>query len=113
MRSAKKAPSPSLLPFRSSFLLPLLAVLNFLHFAVAVSYCRGAVGDRLASLLCGGRFASVRVVVEVGEKDDKGDSVANESPLHPVREWAASVEGVSGVADRHMELDLEMYTHNH
>lgn len=80
---------------------------------MAVSYCRGAIGDRLASLVRRGRFASVRVVVEVGEKDDKGHSIANESPLHPVREWAASVEGVSGVANRHVELDLGMDTHNH
>lgn len=104
--------SPSLLPFRSSFLLPLLVILHFLHFAVTVSYCGGAIGDGLASLLRGRRFATVSVVVEVSEKDDKGDSIANQSPLHPGREWAACVEGVASVADGHMELDLEMYTHD-
>lgn len=79
---------------------------------MAVSYCGGAIGDGLASLLRGRRFASVSVVVEVGEEDDEGDSIADQSPLHPGREWAACVEGVASVADGHMELDLEMCTHN-
>lgn len=105
---------PSLLPFRSSFLLPLPIILHLLHFAMTVSYHRGAVCDGLASLLCGGRFASVSVVVEVGEEDDEGDSIANQSPLHPGREWTACVEGVASMADGHVELDLlnRMYTHN-
>lgn len=110
--NCKASPSPSLLPLRSSFLLPLLVVLLFLHFAVAVRYCGGAIGDGLASLLRGGRFASVRVVVEVGEEDDEGDSITDQSPLHPGREWAACVEGVASVADGHMELDLEKQAHS-
>ncbi len=73
---------------------------------MTVSYHRGAVCDGLASLLCGGRFASVSVVVEVGEEDDEGDSIANQSPLHPGGERAACVEGVASMADGHMELDL-------
>lgn len=101
----KQSPSPSLLLFRSSFLLPLSIILHFLHFAVTVSYHRGAVCDGLASLMWG-RFASVSVVVEVGEEDDEGDSVANQSPLHPEGERAACVEGVAGVPDGHVELDL-------
>lgn len=51
------------------------------------------------------------MVVEVGEEDDEGDGIANQSPLHPGGEWTAGVEGVSSMADGHMELDLEMYTH--
>lgn len=51
------------------------------------------------------------MVVEVGEEDDESDGVTDQSPLHPGGEWAASVEGVSSMADGHMELDLEMYTH--
>lgn len=51
------------------------------------------------------------MVVEVGEEDDESDGVTDQSPLHPGREWAAGVEGVSSMADGHMELDLEMYTH--
>lgn len=77
---------------------------------MTVSYRGGAVGDGLASLLRGRRFASVSVVVEVGEEDDEGDSVADQSPLHPGREWAACVEGVASVADGHVELDLDMET---
>lgn len=74
---------------------------------MAVSYHGGgAVRDGLASLLRGGRFASVSVVVEVGEEDDEGDGVADQSPLHPGGERAAGVEGVAGVADGHVELDL-------
>lgn len=46
------------------------------------------------------------MVVEVGEEDDKGDGVANQSPLHPAGEWTAGVEGVAGVADGYVELDL-------
>lgn len=108
----KASLSPSLLPLRSSFLLPLLVVLLFLHFAVAVRYRRGAIGDGFASLLRGGRFAPVSVVVEVGEEDDEGDGVTDQSPLHPGREWAACVEGVASVANGHMELDLEKHAHN-
>lgn len=103
---AKQIPLHFLLPFRSSFLLPLSIILHFLHFAVTVSYHRGAVCDGLASLMWGGRFASVSVVVEVGKEDDEGDSIANQSPLHPEGERAACVEGVASVADGHMELDL-------
>lgn len=100
---AKLAPLPRLLPFRSSFLLLLPVILHFLHFAMTV---RSAVHDGLASLLRRERFASVSVVVEVGEEDNEGDSVANKSPLHPGGEWAACIEGVAGVADCHVELDL-------
>lgn len=46
-----KRPSPSLLPFRSSFLLSLLTILCLLCVAVAVSYHRVAIGDVLAALL--------------------------------------------------------------
>lgn len=60
----------------------------------------------LASLLREGWFAPVGVVVEVGEEDDEGDGVANQGPLHPAGERAAGVEGVAGVADGHVELDL-------
>lgn len=73
---------------------------------MTVSYRRGAVRHGLASLLRGGRFASVSVVVEVGEEDDEGDGVADQGPLHPGGEWTAGVEGVAGVADGHVELDL-------
>lgn len=106
-----KRPSLSSLPFCSSFLLPLLTILRLLCIAVAVSYRRVAVGDGLATLLLWGRFASVSVVVEIGEKDDESDGIADQSPLHPGGEWTAGVEGVSSVADGYMELDLEMYTH--
>lgn len=75
---------------------------------MAVSYRRVAIGDVLAALLLRGRFAPVSVVVEVGEKDDESDGVTDQSPLHPGGEWAAGVEGVSSMADGHMELDLEM-----
>lgn len=51
------------------------------------------------------------MVVEIGEKDDESDGIADQSPLHPGGEWTAGVEGVSSVADGYMELDLEMYTH--
>ena len=34
----------------------------------------------------------VRVDVEVGEEDDKGGCVANESVVHPLREVAVDVE---------------------
>lgn len=80
-------------------------LLHLLHFAMTVSYHRGAVRRGLDSLLRGG-FASVRVVVEVGEEDDEGYGVANQSPLHPGGELTACVEGVAGVADGHVELDL-------
>lgn len=100
----KQAPLPSLLPFCSSFLLPFSVILHFLHFAMTVSDHRGAVCDGLASFLRG-RFASISVVVEVSEEDDEGDSVADQSPLHPAGERTASVEGVAGVADGHVELD--------
>lgn len=106
-----KRPSPSSLPFCSSFLLPLLTILRLLCVAVAVCYRRAAVGDGLAALLLWGGFASVSVVVEIGEEDDESDGVANQSPLHPGGERTAGVEGVSSVADGYMELDLEMYTH--
>lgn len=48
------------------------------------------------------------MVVKVGEEDDEGDGVTNQSPLHPGRERAATVERVAGVANGHMELDLKM-----
>lgn len=90
--------------------MPLAVLLHLLRFAVTISYRGGAIGNGLASLLRGRRFASVSMVVEVGEEDDEGDSVADQSPLHPGREWATCVEGVAGVADSNMELDLEMET---
>lgn len=46
------------------------------------------------------------MVVEVGKEDDKGDSITNQSPLHPERELTAGVEGVASVTNGHMELDL-------
>lgn len=46
------------------------------------------------------------MVVEVGKEDDEGDSVANQSPLHPLRERTARVEGLGSMTDCHMELDL-------
>lgn len=46
------------------------------------------------------------MIVEVGEEDDEGDSIANQSPLHPAGKWAASVERITGVADGYMKLDL-------
>lgn len=46
------------------------------------------------------------MVVEVGEEDDERDSIADQSPLHPAREWAARVEGITGVADGYVKLDL-------
>lgn len=46
------------------------------------------------------------MVVEVGEEDDEGDSIANQSPLHPAGKLAARVEGVASVSNGHMELDL-------
>lgn len=73
---------------------------------MAVGYHSGAVCDRLASLLTGGWFTSVCVVVEVSEQDDEGDSIANQSPLHPGGEWTACVEWVTCVADGDVELDL-------
>lgn len=76
---------------------------------MAVSYRRVAIGDGLAALLLG-RFASISVVVEVGEEDDESDGVTDQSPLHPGGEWTASVEGVSCMANGHMELDLVKYT---
>lgn len=75
--ATQATPSPSLLPFCSPFLLPLLAILHFLYVAVAVSYCGGTIGDGLASLLLGGRLAPVSVVVEVRKEDDEGDGVAD------------------------------------
>lgn len=51
-------------------------------------------------------FASVSVVVEVGKENDEGDGIANQSPLHPVRERTACVEGLGSMADGHVELDL-------
>lgn len=108
----KQAPLPSLLPFCSSFLLPFSIILHFLHFTMTISDHRGAICHRLASFLWGGRFASVSVVVEVSEEDNEGDSVADQSPLHPAGERAASVEGVAGMANGHMELDLNTYNVN-
>lgn len=104
--TAKHALFHSLLSFRSSFLLPLSVILHVFHFAMTVSYHRGAVCHGLASLLRRGRFAPVCVVVEVGEEDDEGDGVANQSPLHPGGEWTACVEGVSSMADGYVELNL-------
>lgn len=72
---------------------------------MTVGYRAAAVGRGLPSLQPGG-FAPVSVVVEVGEKDDEGDGVADQGPLHPGGERAARVEGVAGVADGHVELDL-------
>lgn len=96
-------PPPSL-PFRSPLLLPLPVLLHLLCVAVTVSQ-GGAVRHVFASFLRW-RFASVRVVVEVGEEDDEGDGVANQSPLHPAGERTAGVEGVASMADGHVELDL-------
>lgn len=96
---------PPLFSLRSSSLLPLSVILHLLHFAVTVGYHRGAVGDWFASFEWG-RFASVSVVVEVGKEDDEGDSIANQGPLHPVGEWTSGVEGVAGMANGHVELDL-------
>lgn len=96
------------LPLGSPSLLPLLALLLLIlfYFAVAIGYCF-AVGDGFASFLGRGRFSPVSVVVKVGEEDDEGDGVTNQSPLHPSREWAATVERVAGVANGDMELDLK------
>lgn len=44
---------------------------------MAVSYSGGTICDGLASLLLGGRLASVSVVVEVRKEDDEGDGVAD------------------------------------
>lgn len=101
---ARDVPLPSSLPFCSSLLLPLSIFLHFFHVAVTVSHGRSAVGLWLAAFLWW--FASVRVVVEVGKEDDEGDSIADQSPLHPAGEGAASVEGITSVADGYMELDL-------
>lgn len=65
---------------------------------MTVCYRGGAVSDRLA-FVRRGRFSSVCVVVEVGEEDDEGHCIANQGPLHPEGELAASVEGVASVAD--------------
>lgn len=109
----KKTPSPApfdilktilyLLPFGSSFLLLFPINLHFLHFAMTIGYHWVAVGDRLGSLVC--RFASVCVVVEVSKEDDEGHCVANQSPLHPVWEWASCVEWVSCMANGDVKLD--------
>lgn len=48
------------------------------------------------------------MIVEVGKEDDESDCVTDQSPLHPGGKWAAGVEGVSSMADSHMELNLEM-----
>lgn len=100
------------LPLGSAFLLPLLTLLlvriiNLLCFAVAIGHCF-AIGDSFTSLLGRGRFSPVSVVVKVGKEDDEGDGVTNQSPLHPGREWASTVERVAGVANGHMELDLKL-----
>lgn len=73
---------------------------------MTVSHHRGAVCYGLPSFPRKGRLASISVVVEVGEEDDKGDGVANQSPLHPAGERTAGVEGVAGMADGYVELDL-------
>lgn len=73
---------------------------------MTISHHRGAICHGFVSLLRGVGFASVSVVVEVGKEDDEGDSVANQSPLHPLRERTACVEGLGSVTDCHMELDL-------
>ncbi len=49
---------------------------------------------------------AVCLVVEIGKQDDERNGVANQSPLHPGREWAARVERMCGVANGDVELDL-------
>lgn len=44
--------------------------------------------------------------VEVGEEDDEGDGVANQSPVHPLGEIAVDVEGMDGVDYGKTELQL-------
>lgn len=73
---------------------------------MTINHHRGAVCDDFVLLVGGGGLASISVVVEVGKEDDEGDGVADESPLHPLRERTACVEGLCSVADCHMELNL-------
>lgn len=49
---------------------------------------------------------SIGLIVEIGKQDDESDGVANQSPLHPSREWAARVERMTRVADGDVKLDL-------
>ncbi len=44
--------------------------------------------------------------VEVGEEDDEGYSVPNESIVHPFGEVAVNVERVDGMHDGQSELQL-------
>lgn len=46
------------------------------------------------------------MVVEVSEKDDEGDRVADEGVVHPVGEVAVDIEGQGCVADGEVELNL-------
>lgn len=100
--------SRPLLTLGPSLLLSFAVVRHHLvRSAVAVGGLCDAVGDGLRlTLMRRRRLAPVRVVVEVSEEDDEGDGVADQGPLHPVGERAARVEGVAGVADGHVELDL-------
>lgn len=70
----------------------------------------GAIGDAVNCRF--GRLeawlAAVGLVVEIGKQDDERDGVANQSPLHPGRKWAARVERMSGMANGDMELDLNI-----
>lgn len=51
-------------------------------------------------------MAAVSLVVEICKQDDESDGVTNQSPLHPGRERAARVKGMSRVTDGDVKLDL-------
>lgn len=96
--------------FLSCFFLIMLSFsfLLFLSIFRDLRCLAGAIGDAVH-----GRFgrleawlAAVCLVVEIGKQDDECNGVANQSPLHPGREWAARVERMSGVANGDVELDL-------
>lgn len=51
-------------------------------------------------------LATICLVVEVPKEDNEGDGITNQTPVHPFREGAVSVEGKSSVTNSDMELDL-------
>lgn len=51
-------------------------------------------------------LATICLVVEVPKEDNEGEGITNQTPVHPFREGAVSVEWKSSVTNSDMELDL-------
>lgn len=70
----------------------------------AIRQCLAWLGQTFTTWL-----ATICLVIEVSKEDDEGEGITNQTPVHPFREGAVSVERKSSVTNGDMELDLRKW----